>query len=185
MRETFDTPGPVTVALDVARGDIEVTVVDSRTTEVEVTGNRDALLVPQHHLDADPATEQRGEDGAGRRADADLDLPGVEALLSLERGERADHPGEPQHVRVGESEPVPEMEPEAVQALEDYWISIRYEKHVVADPGAECLTQRRLLFGGEELRDGSGQSVLLDAEVREAAGAARCCYGGKLVELAA
>jgi hypothetical protein len=38
MRETFDTPGPVTVALDVARGDIEVTVVDAPRTEVEVSG---------------------------------------------------------------------------------------------------------------------------------------------------
>jgi DUF4097 and DUF4098 domain-containing protein YvlB len=38
MRKTFDTPGPVTVAIDVARGDIEVSVIDGPTTEVEVTG---------------------------------------------------------------------------------------------------------------------------------------------------
>jgi hypothetical protein len=38
MRETFDTPGPVTVAIDVASGDIEVTVVEGRTTQVEIGG---------------------------------------------------------------------------------------------------------------------------------------------------
>ncbi len=38
MRKTFDTPGPVTVTLDVASGDIEVTVVDAPRTEVEVSG---------------------------------------------------------------------------------------------------------------------------------------------------
>ena len=38
MRKTFETPGPVTVALDIASGDIEVTVVDAPRTEVEVSG---------------------------------------------------------------------------------------------------------------------------------------------------
>jgi len=38
MRQRFDTPGPVTVDLEVATGDIEVTVVDGATTEVEITG---------------------------------------------------------------------------------------------------------------------------------------------------
>jgi DUF4097 and DUF4098 domain-containing protein YvlB len=38
MHQTFDTPGPVTVAIDVASGDIDVTVVDAQQTEVEVTG---------------------------------------------------------------------------------------------------------------------------------------------------
>lgn len=38
MRKTFDTPGPVTVAIDIASGDIEVAVVDAPQTEVEVTG---------------------------------------------------------------------------------------------------------------------------------------------------
>jgi hypothetical protein len=38
MRETFDTPGPVTVDIDVASGDIEVSVVDAPTTTVEVEG---------------------------------------------------------------------------------------------------------------------------------------------------
>jgi hypothetical protein len=38
MRKTFDTPGPVTVSLDIASGDIGVTVVDAPKTEVEVSG---------------------------------------------------------------------------------------------------------------------------------------------------
>ena len=38
MRETFDTPGPVTVDIEVASGDIEVSVVDAPTTTVEIAG---------------------------------------------------------------------------------------------------------------------------------------------------
>jgi DUF4097 and DUF4098 domain-containing protein YvlB len=38
MRETFDTPGPVTVALEIASGDIEIVVVDDPRTEVEISG---------------------------------------------------------------------------------------------------------------------------------------------------
>jgi DUF4097 and DUF4098 domain-containing protein YvlB len=38
MREIFDTPGPVTVDLQVAIGDIEVIVEDGPTTTVEISG---------------------------------------------------------------------------------------------------------------------------------------------------
>jgi putative adhesin len=38
MHETFDTPGPVTVAIDVASADIEVTVVEAEKTEIEIDG---------------------------------------------------------------------------------------------------------------------------------------------------
>jgi DUF4097 and DUF4098 domain-containing protein YvlB len=38
MREIFDTPGPVTVDLQIASGDIEVIVEDGPTTTVEITG---------------------------------------------------------------------------------------------------------------------------------------------------
>lgn len=42
MEQTFDTPGPVTLAMQVTAGDIELRAEDTETTRVEITGYDDA-----------------------------------------------------------------------------------------------------------------------------------------------
>src|SRR5215218_2552066 len=63
-----------------------------------------------------------------------LDAPLV--LVPLEERE-VRHPAHTEHVRVGQPEPVPEMEPQAAQALEDYGVLVRDEEQPVTLPPFE------------------------------------------------